>query len=70
MPYLPAGSKRLSHPVAGDLTFDWDSLTSTADPAQLLVIMTPEPGTPSHDGLRFLASWTVAPYGRARDTTA
>ncbi|KUN74359.1 XRE family transcriptional regulator [Streptomyces canus] len=70
VPYLRVGSKRLSHPVAGDLTLDWDSLTSTADPAQQLVIMTPEPGTPSHDGLRFLASWTAAPYQRARDTTA
>ncbi|WP_326660091.1 helix-turn-helix transcriptional regulator [Streptomyces canus] len=70
VPYLQVGSKRLSHPVAGDLTLDWDGLTSTADPAQQLVIMTPEPGTPSHDGLRFLASWTAAPYERARDTTA
>ncbi|MGX1479929.1 UNVERIFIED_CONTAM: transcriptional regulator with XRE-family HTH domain [Streptomyces canus] len=69
-PCLQGGTKRLRHPVAGDLTLDWDSLTSTADPAQQLVIMTPEPGSPSHDGLRFLASWTAAPYQRARDATA
>ncbi|MFD3499414.1 helix-turn-helix transcriptional regulator [Streptomyces sp. NPDC058678] len=70
VPGLRVGTKRLSHPVAGDLTLDWDSLTCTADPAQQLVIMTTEPGTPSHDGLRFLASWTAAPHQRARDATA
>ncbi|MGP4043762.1 helix-turn-helix transcriptional regulator [Streptomyces sp. 2A115] len=70
VPGLRVGTKRLRHPVVGDLTLDWDSLTCTADPAQQLVIMTAEPGTPSHDGLRFLASWTVAPYQRARDATA
>ncbi|MFI1354502.1 helix-turn-helix transcriptional regulator [Streptomyces sp. NPDC020898] len=69
-PGLRVGTKRLRHPVAGDLVLDWDSLTSTADPAQQLVVMTPEPGTPSHDGLRFLASWTAAPYQRVRDATA
>ncbi|MFC9502952.1 helix-turn-helix transcriptional regulator [Streptomyces sp. NPDC057002] len=62
------GTKRLHHPVAGDLTLDWDSLTCTADPAQQLVLWTAEPGTPSHDGLRFLASWTAASY--QRDATA
>ncbi|WSQ14808.1 helix-turn-helix transcriptional regulator [Streptomyces sp. NBC_01231] len=70
VPGLRVGTKRLRHPVAGALTLDWDSLTSTADPAQQLVIMTPEPGTPSQDGLRFLASWTAAPYQRAWDATA
>ncbi|MDH6484860.1 helix-turn-helix transcriptional regulator [Streptomyces sp. SAI-127] len=69
-PRLQISTKRLRHPVAGDLTLDWDSLTSTVDPAQQLVIMTPEPGSPSHDGLRFLASWTAAPYQQARDATA
>jgi hypothetical protein len=54
---LRVGSKRLRHPVAGDLTLDWDTLTSPADPSQHLVIWTAEPGTRSHDGLRFLASW-------------
>ncbi|MEV0224723.1 helix-turn-helix transcriptional regulator [Streptomyces sp. NPDC050704] len=70
VPGLRVGTKRLRHPVAGDLTLDWDSLTCTADPAQQLVVMTAEPGTPSHDGLRFLASWAAAPHHRARDATA
>ncbi|MEH0554104.1 helix-turn-helix transcriptional regulator [Streptomyces sp. B21-101] len=70
MPGLRVGTKRLRHPIAGDLTLDWDSLTCTADPVQQLVVLTAEPGTSSHDGLRFLASWTADPDQRAPDATA
>ena len=58
---LPAptrGTKTLRHPVAGDLVLDWDTLTSDGD--QRLVVWTAEPGTPSAEGLRFLASWAAA----------
>ncbi|MFF7280442.1 helix-turn-helix domain-containing protein [Streptomyces griseorubiginosus] len=61
------GTKRLRHPIVGDLTLDWDSLTSTADPTQKLVIATADPGTPSHDGLLLLASWTAEPHSPASD---
>jgi transcriptional regulator with XRE-family HTH domain len=61
------GTKRLRHPIVGDLTLDWDSLTCTADPTQKLVIATADPGTPSHDGLLFLASWTAEPDQPAQD---
>lgn len=64
------GTKRLRHPVVGDLTLDWDSLNCTADPTQRLVTWTAEPGSPSHDGLRLLASWAADPYQPARDATA
>ena len=67
---LRVGAKKLRHPVVGDLTLDWDSLTCSADPTQQLVILTAEPGTRSHDGLRFLASWTAGPYVPERDATA
>ncbi|MCT9138412.1 helix-turn-helix transcriptional regulator [Streptomyces violarus] len=67
---LRVGTKRLRHPVVGDLTLDWDSLTCSADPTQQLVILTAEPGTPSHDGLCLLASWTADPYSPERDATA
>ncbi|GAA5039570.1 helix-turn-helix domain-containing protein [Streptomyces siamensis] len=53
------GTKVLHHPVAGDLTLHWDTLTCPADPDQQLVTLTAEPGTPSHDGLRILASWAA-----------
>ncbi|MET7895776.1 helix-turn-helix transcriptional regulator [Streptomyces mirabilis] len=67
---LRMGTKRLRHPLVGDLTLDWDSLTCTADPAQKLVFSTAVPGTPSHDGLLFLASWTADPHRLAGDATA
>ncbi len=53
------GTKAFRHPVAGDLTLDWEALTCPTDPDQQLVILTAEPGTPSHEGLRFLASWAT-----------
>ncbi|WP_330456000.1 helix-turn-helix domain-containing protein [Streptomyces sp. NBC_00820] len=53
------GTKVLRHPVAGDLTLDWNTLTCVTDPDQQLVTYTAEPGTPSHDGLRILASWAA-----------
>jgi hypothetical protein len=51
------GTKILHHPVAGDLTLDWDTLTAGTDPDQRLIVWTAEPGSRSHDGLRLLSSW-------------
>lgn len=56
---LSVGTKTLHHPIAGELSLDWDTLTATTDPDQQLVVWTAEPGTPSHDGLRILASWAA-----------
>ncbi|KOV83282.1 helix-turn-helix domain-containing protein [Nocardia sp. NRRL S-836] len=53
------GTKTLHHPVVGDLTLDWDTLTCTTDPEQQLITWTAEPGTPADDKLRILASWTT-----------
>jgi hypothetical protein len=68
------GTKTLNHPIAGELTLDWDTLTASTDPDQQLLIWTAEPGTPSHDGLRMLASWaatqktsTNPPHAQRRD---
>ena len=53
------GAKLLHHPVVGDLALDWSTLTCATDPDQQLITLTAEPGTPSHDGLRILASWVA-----------
>ncbi|MFI8348084.1 helix-turn-helix domain-containing protein [Streptomyces sp. NPDC085596] len=53
-----SGTKLLHHPVAGDLTLDWEMLASTGDPDQQLMVMTAAQGTPSHQALSFLTSWT------------
>ncbi|MFE8015904.1 MmyB family transcriptional regulator [Streptomyces antibioticus] len=66
------GTKTLRHPVVGELTLDWDTLASTTDTDQQLVVWSAEPGSPSHDALRILASWADAtapePTGGTTDT--
>ncbi|MEW1691342.1 helix-turn-helix domain-containing protein [Streptomyces sp. NPDC091265] len=59
---LSVGTKVLNHPVAGELSLDWDTLTASTDPDQQLVVWTAEVGTPTHDGLRILASWAAGRY--------
>ncbi|HEY0452008.1 helix-turn-helix transcriptional regulator [Actinophytocola sp.] len=54
------GSKRYHHPVVGELTLDYEALTPTGDPDQVLGLHTAEPGSPSEEALRLLASWTGA----------
>jgi transcriptional regulator with XRE-family HTH domain len=52
------GTKRLHHPLVGDLTLDYVVLAVEGDPEQSLVIYTPEPASPSAEALNLLASWT------------
>ncbi|MFI5689548.1 helix-turn-helix transcriptional regulator [Streptomyces sp. NPDC051636] len=52
------GTKRLHHPVVGDLTLDYVVLAAEDDPEQSLAIYTPEPASPSAEALGILASWT------------
>src|SRR4051812_25106692 len=53
------GAKRYHHPVVGDLTLTYEILELTADPGLNLLALSAEPGTPSHDALRLLGSWTT-----------
>ncbi|MDA3644248.1 helix-turn-helix transcriptional regulator [Saccharopolyspora indica] len=53
------GTKVIRHPVVGDLTLDWDTLSCVTDPDQQLVTWTAERGSPSHEQLRILASWAA-----------
>ncbi|MFD5140602.1 helix-turn-helix transcriptional regulator [Streptomyces sp. NPDC058378] len=52
------GTKRLHHPLVGDLTLDYVVLAAEDDPEQSLAIYTPEPSSPSAEALGILASWT------------
>lgn len=54
-----AGTKRLHHPVVGDLDVTFEALDLTADPGLQLVAYTAEPGSPSHDALSLLAGWAA-----------
>jgi transcriptional regulator with XRE-family HTH domain len=55
------GTKHYRHPLVGDLTLDCDTWDSPDGSGQRLMILTAEPGTPSHDRLRILTSWNAEP---------
>ncbi|WP_431971587.1 helix-turn-helix transcriptional regulator [Nocardia sp. bgisy134] len=52
------GSKRYHHPLVGDLTIDYESVSLPGDPDQTLCIYTAEAGSASETALRLLAAWT------------
>jgi transcriptional regulator with XRE-family HTH domain len=56
------GTKHYRHPLVGDLTLDCDTWDSPDGSGQRLMVLTAEPGTPSHERLRILASWNAEPY--------
>jgi transcriptional regulator with XRE-family HTH domain len=58
-----SGTKRFRHPVAGELTLAYEELAITAEPGLVLLVYTAEPGSPSAERLRLLASW-----GASEDT--
>jgi transcriptional regulator with XRE-family HTH domain len=51
------GKRRYTHPVVGEITLEWDALTSDAEPDQQLIVYTAEPGSQSERALRELAAW-------------
>ncbi|MFD3570099.1 helix-turn-helix domain-containing protein [Streptomyces sp. NPDC058667] len=54
------GTKRLRHPLVGELTLSYESLKVAGDdPDLVLVTYHAEPGTASADALRLLAQWGV-----------
>ncbi|MFC4395267.1 helix-turn-helix transcriptional regulator [Arthrobacter sedimenti] len=57
--YHRTGRKRLHHPVVGDLDLTYEALELPADPGLRINIYTAEPGTPSEDALKVLASWAA-----------
>jgi MmyB-like transcription regulator ligand binding domain len=58
-----ANVKRFHHPVVGDVELAFESFPLAADPSQSLLTYTAEPGSPSKDALRLLASWAATTDG-------
>ncbi|QDP98067.1 helix-turn-helix domain-containing protein [Microlunatus elymi] len=54
-----SGTKRFNHPVVGEVIFAYEELAITNDPGHILMLYTAEPGSPSHERLRLLASWAA-----------
>jgi MmyB-like transcription regulator ligand binding domain len=57
------GTRTYNHPAVGEITLDWDPLTSDADPDQQLIIYTAAPGSRSEQALRELAAWAADNIG-------
>jgi transcriptional regulator with XRE-family HTH domain len=51
------GVKNLRHPLVGELTLNYESFRLTDDSEQSLITYHAEPGSPSAEALRLLASW-------------
>ncbi|MFS4093621.1 helix-turn-helix domain-containing protein [Streptomyces sp. AF1A] len=51
------GVKRLHHPLVGDLSLNFESFRLSDDSDQALLTYHAEPGSPSAQSLRLLASW-------------
>jgi hypothetical protein len=53
------GVKRFHHPAVGDLTLTYEALDLAADEGLRISAYSAEPGTPSDDALKLLASWAA-----------
>lgn len=58
------GSKRLRHPLVGDLTVEYETLSLPGDPDVTLFIYTTQDGSSSRRAMNLLASWTASTPGR------
>ncbi|MFK4543125.1 transcriptional regulator with XRE-family HTH domain [Streptomyces tendae] len=54
------GSKRLLHPLVGELTVEYETLSLPGDSDTTLFLYTAEPRSASAEALGLLASWTLA----------
>jgi transcriptional regulator with XRE-family HTH domain len=59
--YHQTGTKRLQHPVVGELELSYEVMELSADTGLRLAIFTAEPGSRSEQALDLLASWTATP---------
>ena len=53
------GTKTFHHPVVGDLHLAYDGMDLVSNSGLSMWIYTAEPGSPSEDGIRLLASWAT-----------
>jgi transcriptional regulator with XRE-family HTH domain len=63
------GTKRLHHPVVGDLELTYEAMELSADTGLVMFAYTAEPGTKSEQALQLLGSWAATPDERDIRTT-
>jgi len=54
-----SGTKSFRHRIVGDLTLAFEGMELAGDPGLTLTVYTAQPGSPSDDNLRLLASWAA-----------
>lgn len=54
------GDKRFRHPLVGELTLQYETLTMPGDPDQALFLYTAEPRSQAAEALGLLTSWTMS----------
>jgi transcriptional regulator with XRE-family HTH domain len=59
--YHQTGTKRLNHPVVGELQLDYEVMDVSADDGLTIAIYTAAPGSCSQQALDLLGSWTATP---------
>jgi transcriptional regulator with XRE-family HTH domain len=55
------GSKRIRHPIVGEMELSFESMALSADAGLAINVYTAEPGSRSEETLRLLSSWTATP---------
>jgi transcriptional regulator with XRE-family HTH domain len=68
--YHRTGSKKLAHPVVGELELSYEGMELTADVGLTLFIYSVEPASISAERLALLASWALSEDEEARRTAA
>ncbi|MDH6293079.1 helix-turn-helix domain-containing protein [Rhodococcus opacus] len=53
------GTKRIHHPIVGDLELNYEGMDLTSDRGLLLLAYTAPPGSPSQERLQLLTSWAA-----------
>ena len=53
------GDKHFRHPVVGEMTLQYETLTTPGAPDQARFLITAQPGSPSREALDMLVSWTL-----------
>src|SRR5687768_18405437 len=53
------GVKAFRHPAIGEVILPFEKLTVDATGDHTLTVFTPQPGSPEHDAIQLLASWSA-----------
>jgi hypothetical protein len=64
------GTRRYHHPLAGDLTLDFEIFSPAGDQDQLVTLHTAEPGSPSEQRVHQLARWAAEASSPLRQNPA